>query len=117
MGLIISTINDVKIATFQEPSLIDALAVQTAGQTLFQLVDGEAPRRIVLDFQHVRQLSSQMIGVLLQLHKKSGAINGKVVICGVRPPLMEAFRITKLDKVLEFAADETEAMGRFRAMG
>ena len=117
MALMISEVQGVKVVTFQTLAILDPVEVDTIGQQLYKLVDEQAKRKILLDFSSVRQLSSQMLGTLIKLNKKSMAIKGKVVLCGLRPDLLKAFQVTKLDKVLQIADDEAAAQRHFDGLG
>ena len=112
-GLVISKMQDVVVVTFRATSILDDGTVESIRQDLYSLVDEQARRKVLLDFGHVRFLTSAMLGVLIALHKKSQAIKGKLVICGLRPDLKKIFAITKLDSILEFADDEADALKRF----
>lgn len=116
-GLVISQIQGVTVVSFQNASIIDMPTVQSIGEEIYALVDQQALKKIVLDFEPVRFLSSQMLGVLISLQKKAKTINGRVIICGLRPELHKVFQIMKLEKVLEFAADEAGAMKKFDILG
>jgi anti-anti-sigma factor len=114
-NLVISTIEDVTIVSFREHTILDLGMVEGIGKQLYALVDERALRKIVLDFRPVRFFSSQMIGVLLNLHKRASAIKGRVILASLQPDLYKVFKITRLDDVLEFAANEDKAMDMFRA--
>lgn len=116
-GLVVSTIQDVTIVNFRQASILDSVAVDTIANELYALVDERAIRKIILDFSPVRFLSSQMLGVLLSLHKKSKAIKGKVVICGLREDLMKVFRIMKIEKLLKFTPNQEKARKFFKVLG
>jgi len=109
-GLVISKVMDVTVAALRIPSLLDERAIEDIGKGLFQLVDEQACRKLVVDFRLVNALSSQMLGVLVSLYKRSRAIKGRVVLCGLRADLKRIFEITRLDKIMEFAPDESEAV-------
>jgi len=112
-GLVISRIQDVTVVNFRNTAILDGAAVDAAAEELYALVDQQAKRKIILDFSNVRFLSSTMLGVLIVLHKKICSIKGKFVICGLRGDLTRVFKITRLDKILTFAADEEKAMNSF----
>jgi anti-sigma B factor antagonist len=109
-GLVITFFQDLAIVTFEQPALTDARVIETLGTEIIALVDKQARRQIVLDFGRVRLLSSRMLGMLISLYKKSAAIKGRVILCGLAPALMEIFTITRMDKVMEFAEDQNKAM-------
>jgi anti-anti-sigma factor len=58
-----------------------------------------------------------MLGVLISLQKRARLIGGRVVLCAMRPDLMKVFQITKLDKILEFAPSEREALAKLDILG
>lgn len=112
-GLVISQIQDVTVVSFRNRSILDSVGVEAISRELYALVDEQARKKIVLDFSNVRFLSSQMLGVLIALHKKLKEIGGRYIIAGLQPELHRVFRITRLDKVLDFAEDETKALAEF----
>jgi len=111
--LVMYPIRDALIVVFNEPMVLDALQVQQIGDELYNLVDGRACRKLILDLSKVQMLSSAALGVLVNLKKKSDAIKGKVVLCGVRKEPMKVFQITHLNKVFDIKANEEEALAVF----
>jgi len=109
-SLVISKIEGVTVVEFHDSAMLDGPAVESIASDLYALVDERAVRKLLLDFRRVQFLSSRMIGVLTELHKRSQAIKGKVVVCGLRPNLHKVFHMMRLDKVLRFAPDAREAM-------
>ncbi len=112
-GLVISKVEGVTVASLRTASLLDEPTIDEIGRSLFELVDAQACRKLIVDFRAVSHLASQMLGVLVSLNHKSQAIKGKVVMCGLRPNLMKVFKITRLDKILTFADDESKALLEF----
>jgi anti-sigma B factor antagonist len=111
--LVMYPIRDALVVVFSEPMVLDALQVQEIGDELYKLVDGRACRKLILDLSKVQMLSSAALGVLINLKKKSDAIKGKVVLCGVRKEPMKVFQITHLNKVFDIKANEEEALAVF----
>ena len=113
-NLIITQSEGVTVATLRLASLIDGPMIEAVGSELNAIVDDQAVKKLIVDFRAVGFLSSQMISVLVSLHKKSKSIGGLVVLAGMRPNLKKVFEITKLDKLLVFAKDEKDAMTKFK---
>ena len=111
--LVMYPIRDVMVVTFNEAMVLDALQVQQIGDMLYQLVDGRACRKLVLDLSKVQMLSSAALGVLINLKKKSDAIKGQIVLCGIRQEPMKVFQITHLHKVFKICPGESEALAVF----
>ncbi len=111
--LVIQSIREVTIVRFQESSILDTLLIQRISDELSRLVDAKYTRKLVLDFTDVKFLSSSALGVLVTLKKKSDAIKGEVVLCGLRKDLRKIFKITSLEKLFKFADDERGALEVF----
>ncbi|MCG8510063.1 MAG: STAS domain-containing protein, partial [Rhodospirillales bacterium] len=93
--------------------ILEATQIDTIGQQLFRYVDEMDRKKLVLDFSKVQFLASAAVGVLLQLRKKSSAINGEFVICGMRKELKQVFEIMKITKLFTFTPDEKAALRKF----
>ncbi|MBN1491478.1 MAG: STAS domain-containing protein [Phycisphaerae bacterium] len=111
--LLVQTIRDVTIVDFRDSSILDTVQIEQIGQQLFKLVDEQARKKLVLDFETVRFLSSSALGMLITLRQKSQAIKGTMVLCNLRANLMEVFQITNLHKLFTFATDEKAALATF----
>lgn len=116
-GLVISTVCGVTVVSFRDRSILDGVSVDRLADQLYELVDGQAKRMILLDFRNVRFLSSTMMGVLLALQAKAEKIDGQIVISGLKPSLRQAVRLMRLDDVLTLAETEQEALGKFKLTG
>ena len=92
-------------------SLMDPPMLEDLGQRLYQIVDEQDKRMIILDFERVQYMSSQAIGILLALHKKlSNLSKSKLILCGVGEKLAQLLKITRLDRVLTVKPTQAEAM-------
>lgn len=108
---ITQTIEKFLVVEFRTSSLMDAVDLENIGQCLYRLIDEEDRRKIVLDFEKVTYLSSQAIGIVLNMNKKLRALpHSKLVLCGVGPKLMELVKITRLDKILTIKPSQREAV-------
>lgn len=116
-GLVVTQVEGVTVVTFRSASILDLPTMEAIAVELYALVDQQARKKVVLDFAAVRFLSSSMLGILVSLQKRSRGIGGRVVLCSMRPDLLKVFQITKLDKVLEFAADERAALKKLDVLG
>jgi anti-anti-sigma factor len=60
--------------------------------------------RLVIDFGDVHDMSSAILGKLINLKKQVAAVRGQVRLRSVHPDVLEVFRITHLDQVFEIEA-------------
>jgi anti-sigma B factor antagonist len=108
---VINTVEKYTIIEFRTASLMDSLILEEIGSQLYPLVDEQDKRQIILDFEKVQYLSSQAIGLVLNMHKKLAALKkSKLILCGVGPKLMELMKITRLDRVLIIKPTQAEAI-------
>jgi anti-sigma B factor antagonist len=69
--------------------------------------------QIVVDLSQLEILSSIFLGLLVALHHRVAAAEGKLKICGVRPEIREVFKMTKLDQLLDIREDQQDALESF----
>jgi anti-anti-sigma factor len=98
------------VVKFLDRSILDTSTVEAVSRELLAMLNSRGVTRIVLDVHRVRFMSSQMIGTLIAMHKKSIEIGGKVVLCEVKPELDRVFRTTRLNKVLLFERTKDRAL-------
>ncbi|MBI1913953.1 MAG: STAS domain-containing protein [Planctomycetes bacterium] len=86
----------VVVLTFTEDQILgDEMADVLRDQLLAIAVQSQA-RNAILDFQHVKFLSSAGFRPLLSLHRLLRQQNGKLLLCGLSPEVYEIFEVTRL---------------------
>ncbi|QOV88619.1 STAS domain-containing protein [Humisphaera borealis] len=99
------------IVDFTTESLMNPLELESIGQALYRLVDSTKPQKLLLNFQKVKYLSSQAVGIILTLNKKVGQTKGaSITLCGVGPSLLQLLKITRLDKILSIKPTAAEVL-------
>ena len=93
-----------------EPLVIAALADDLNAEVL------RSTQRLslVLDLADVGYLSSAMIGKLVAVNKGVKALKGRMAIAGLKPALLQMFKITGLDKLFEFAPEAEQVILAYR---
>jgi len=109
----VNAVGDVTVVHFKDHKIIEDLGIQELGQELFQLVDSEHCKKLVLNFSSVDFLSSAALGKLITLDKKTRAQGGKLKLCNIRPEIYEVFAITKLNRFFDIKNDEADALAAF----
>jgi anti-sigma B factor antagonist len=111
--LLITPYKDVTVVNFQNVSVLDSANIEALGRSLLELVEKQDTRKLILEFSAVRFMSSQALGVLLQLKKALDPVKGRIVIAGIRPELHKVFKITNLNKMFVFHDDLDKALQEF----
>ena len=111
--LLIQLYKDVVVVSFQNVSVLDSANIEALQRQLLDLVTKQDHRKMILDFSAVRFMSSQALGMLLQLQNAMNQIKGKVLIVGIKPDLQKVFKITNLHKMFTFYTDLDKALLEF----
>jgi anti-sigma B factor antagonist len=106
-------VGDVTVVSFVDKKILDEQNIQTIGEQLFDLVDNQGKKKILLNFGNVEFLSSAALGKLITMNKKMQQAGGKLVMCKIAKEIMEVFEITKLDKLFKIYKDEQAALQAF----
>jgi anti-anti-sigma factor len=111
--LMVESYKDVTVVSFQNVAVLDSANIETLGRNLLDLVEKQDHRKLILEFSAVRFMSSQALGVLLQLKKALDPLGGRVLIAGIRPELHKVFKITNLHKLFTFYDTLDKALQEF----
>jgi anti-sigma B factor antagonist len=100
----------VTIVTFVDSKIIDEAEIQEFGQELYDLVEREGRKKIVLNFANVEFLSSAALGKLIGFDKRVKQHGAELVLSNIRPEIYEVFAITKLTKLFVIKDNEADAL-------
>ena len=111
--LVVEDIGDIAVVSFVDKKILDEQNIQMIGDDLFRLVDELGRKKVLLNFQNVEFMSSAALGKLITLHRKLQGAGGKLVLCKIAKDILDVFRITKLDKILDIKPDEQAGLQAF----
>lgn len=100
----------VAVVGFVDAAIMDMHQIQQISEELDHVVERRDVKFLLLDFSSVKFLSSQTLGALLKLHQRLTDKGGWLGLCGLRQDLYKIFRLTRLDRLFTFYADEAEAL-------
>lgn len=109
----VEDIGDVTVINFIDKKILDEQNIQVIGEQLFDLVEQEDRRKLLLNFGNVEYLSSAALGKLITLNKKLQENSGRLILCNIAPQIFEVFEITKLDKFFTIEQEEQKALQAF----
>ncbi len=87
---------DILVLTPMEKSIDASISGDFKGRMLEEINRGT--KRMVLDLSHVDFLDSSALGAMVSALKALGGA-GSLAICGVREPVVNVFKLTRLDRV------------------
>lgn len=69
--------------------------------------------RIIINLEHVDYVDSAGLGSLIEAHRKTKAIGGRLMLCNLRPKLKEALEMARLLPIFETCPSEAAAVASF----
>lgn len=115
--LVVQSVGDVTAVYFADSRILDETSIKAVSEELIKLADSSFKLKLMIDFTNVEYLSSAVLGKLVAIHKKVMEGKGTMKMCGIRPAILQVFKITKLDKLFDIHADQTAALNSFKAKG
>jgi anti-anti-sigma factor len=100
----------VSVVTFNDSKIIDEAEIQEFGQELYDLVERQGRKKIILNFANVEFLSSAALGKLIGFDKRVKQNGAELMLSNIRPEIYEVFAITKLTKLFDIKDDEADAL-------
>ncbi len=95
--------------------LTEDMNLEQFGHELFALVEQFGCRRLVVDLNHVRVVTSAGLGKMITLHRKMHRHDGHVVFCHVQKDVEDVLRTSRLITYLTVAADVKAALAALPA--
>ncbi len=108
-----SDISGVTVVSFMDSKILDAASIQELGDELFNLVDKDGVKALLLDFGNVEFLSSAALNKLIILDKKVKMKGGQLRLCNLKPEIQEVFVITRLNQLFEIKDTVDDAISAY----
>jgi anti-anti-sigma factor len=100
----------VTVIVFEAGSIGSAEKITVTSELIYDYIEKNKPRQLIVDFGKVKFFSSQVLGVLLNIRSRMKEYGGQVVISGINPQLYRVFRITNINRLFKFFADVAGAV-------
>ena len=101
---------NVTVIHFLDQKIIDPETIQELGLELFDLVERDDRKKLVLNFSKVEFLSSAALGKLITFEKKAKRGDAKLILSNISPEIFQVFAITNLDKLFTIKDTEADAL-------
>lgn len=105
--------DNVHMVLFKDKKILDDAVLDEIRAELAQLIGKASGPDVLLDFSNVEFMSSAMLGLLGQLHRKISTGHGRLRMCGIRPEIFQVFKLTNLDKLFSIHKDAPAALATF----
>ncbi len=82
----------VTIVRITEPRLCGDVVAEVLKLQLSQRINASRPQRLLIDLQHVKAMSSSVIGALLSIKRQLGQLGEGLTLCAMPVSLREIYR-------------------------
>jgi anti-sigma B factor antagonist len=91
------------VITFNDESILEQYHIKKLENDIAPLINENGDGQLILNFCHVRFMSSSVLGLLVKIQNKVGELGGHLKLCNVNPNIYKVFKITKLTKVFDIS--------------
>jgi anti-sigma B factor antagonist len=113
-SLTVKVMDDVAVVGLLDTvSGLDGERAASLGRELFDLIDDKKFTKVVLNLYNASYMPSAMLAQLIQLRRKMQSVRGALRLCALRPPVVDAFKVSQFDKLFEIFPDELSALKSF----
>jgi len=100
------------VAELEGPRISEGPIVAAMQERLTQLLADDPQKKILIDFRQIELMSSATLGVLVRLYRDLSEQGGRIVLCGLQPPVRKTFELTKLDQLFRIEPDTAAGLAR-----
>ena len=104
----------VRVVVFKDRRILDDSVLDEIRAELGRVIGKSTGPDILLDFSNVEFMSSAMLGLLGQLHRRITAGQGRLKMCNIRPQIFQVFAMTNLDRLFSIHKDAPTALATFK---
>lgn len=94
---------EVSIVTFDDENILEEQQIKRLEHALLPVTQRNQEKKLVLNFENVRFMSSAFLGLLVKVHKRVVELDGHLQLLNLNPKIQKVFEITQLTKVFDIA--------------
>ncbi len=89
------------VVAFTDDKILEDTDVRALRESIEAVIEQAGRLHLVLDFRHVRFLSSAVLGLLIRVSKRVSEQGGQLKLCNIHPGIYEVFKITRLTNIFD----------------
>ncbi len=101
------------VVAFTDEKILEETDIRSLREAVESVVEQAPGIHLVLDFRHVKFLSSGVLGLLIRVSKRVYEQEGELRLCNIHPGIYEVFKITRLTSVFDIYEDVESATQSF----
>jgi anti-anti-sigma factor len=112
--VIVHVYQNIFLLKIDKDRLLEMNTINAVADAINKQIEMHPKISLVLDMGSVTNMSSAMIGKFVAIHKLIKKYKGRMVICDMKPPIFELFKMTKLHKVFEIKGKSEDAINYYK---
>ena len=93
-----------------DEKLLEERDIAAIQDSVMSVIEQAEKLNLILDFSHVKFLSSAVLGLLIRISKKIYERDGNLGLCNINSKIYEIFKITRLTKIFDIYPDQQSAV-------
>ncbi|MDI9431431.1 MAG: STAS domain-containing protein [Sedimentisphaerales bacterium] len=89
------------VVAFTDDKILEDTDVRALRESIEAVIEQAGRLHLVLDFRHVRFLSSAVLGLLIRVSKRVSEQGGQLKLANIHPGIYEVFKITRLTNIFD----------------
>ena len=106
-------VENATVVAFTDERILEETDVRALRTSVEAIIEQAPGIHLVLDFRHVKFLSSAVLGLLIRVSKRIYERGGELRLCSIHPGIYEVFKITRLTSVFDIYEDADSAVRSF----
>ncbi len=106
----ISADHQVNVLRLSLPDGMDTMEIDSVIDGVLSKLDGNAEGRWITDLSDVSYMGSSMLGLMVNIRQRIAQAGGKLILCGLKPQLLNIFQACCLEKLFNIARTRDEAI-------
>jgi len=111
----VSREGQITIVELLDEEILEEGTINVIADSVFSVVADGTGIKLIISFAQVRHLSSSALGMLIRINKRVEESGGTLKLSHLRKPLLEIFKITRLDRSFDIYNDNNAALRSFNS--
>jgi len=103
-------VKNATIVSFTDEKILEEKDINSLQESIMTVIEQAEQINLIIDFSHVKFLSSAVLGLLIRVSKRIYEHNGRLRLCNIDPKIYEIFKITRLTKTFDISKNVDSAV-------
>jgi anti-sigma B factor antagonist len=105
-----SKVGTVNVVDLTLPPTLDIEEFDRLNESILELIRGEPEGQWVLDLSQLSYMGSAALGLLVNLRQQIKESDGRLVLCGLSPQLLQIFKTCCMEKLFSIVKSRKDAV-------